>query len=305
MPDSILTPYLFPFKAMGSPCELKIYCSSSAQANNVAQDVKSEVGRLEKKYTRYATTSVTSQINMGAGKGRPVEIDHETSQLLNYAEVLHQQSDGLFDITSGILRKAWDFTSNQLPSSDALEQLLPLIGWRKVELDANHIYLPLSEMEVDFGGFVKEYAVDVISTLCVDLGICHGLINLGGDIKIIGPHPDGSPWKVGISHPRNPGGAIATVEMAAGGIATSGDYERFMVIDGVRYCHLLNPNNGMSIQSQYASISVIADTCLLAGSFSSTAMLKSPQTPGWLAEIGLPHLKVDQAMVLNGTISVL
>ena len=69
MPDSILTPYLFPFKAMGSPCELKIYCSSSAQANNVAQDVKSEVGRLEKKYTRYATTSVTSQINMGAGKG--------------------------------------------------------------------------------------------------------------------------------------------------------------------------------------------------------------------------------------------
>ena len=157
-------------------------------------------------------------------------------------------------------------------------------------------------MEIDFGGFVKEYAADVLATLCVDHGVKYGLINLGGDIKVIGPHPDQKPWRVGIQHPRKPGNAIATLEMMAGGIATSGDYERYMIIDGKRYSHLLNPTTGQSIAPYYASVSVVADACLLAGSFASIAMLKSQEDRHWLDDVGVPYLSVDQNMELSGSL---
>jgi thiamine biosynthesis lipoprotein len=138
----------------------------------------------------------------------------------------------------------------------------------------------------------------------MELGVFHGLVNLGGDVRIVGPHPDGSPWKVGIQHPRHPAAPIATVDMSEGAIATSGDYERFMIIDGVRYCHLLNPKTGQSIQPAYASISVIAGQCLVAGSFSTIAMLKSTEDTSWIAGGGLPYLAIDQRMGMSGTVDI-
>lgn len=129
------------------------------------------------------------------------------------------------------------------------------------------------------------------------------MINLGGDIRVIGPHPDETPWRVGIRHPRKPDTAIAGVDISAGGIATSGDYERYMLVNGKRYSHLLNPLTGNCIQPYFASISVIADSCLLAGSFSSIAMLKSQEDKHWLNDIGLPYLTIDQSIKLNGTLA--
>ncbi|MGH1486170.1 MAG: FAD:protein FMN transferase [Cellvibrionaceae bacterium] len=293
-----------PFKAMGSPCELKIYCRDKKQKDKLFKKLTSEINRLEEKYTRFKSSSVTSTINNGAGHSQAIAIDHETAQLLHYADVLYQQSDGLFDITSGVLRRAWDFKSNKLPSPLQLDSLLPLIGWDKVIRDEYSIQLPIEGMEIDFGGFVKEYTADVIATLCLDNGISHGLVNLGGDIRIIGPHPDDSPWRVGIQHPRKPQNSIAVVDMYAGGIATSGDYERYMIIDGIRYCHLLSPFTGKSIQPEFASISVISDTCLLAGSLSTTTMLKSKGQTQWLEETELPHLKVDQTMKVSGSLKI-
>lgn len=299
----MLSLYSMQFKAMGSPCELKIYCSNQKMADHIRQISLDEVNRLEQKYTRFKPDSVTSIINQNAGQSKPVDIDNETFQLLNYANTLHEQSDGLFDITSGVLRRIWDFKSNQLPSEQQKAKILPTIGWNKVIWDEKTIHLSTKGMEIDFGGFVKEYTADVIATLCIENGVNSGLVNLGGDIKIIGTHPDNSPWRVGIQHPREPKLPIASVDMYAGGIATSGDYERYMIVNDVRYCHLLSPVTGNSIQPQYACISVIADTCLLAGSFSTTAMLKSQEDNQWLDESGLPYLKIDQAMKISGSIN--
>lgn len=288
---------------MGSPCEFNLYCADVQTAKKVTQLLMSEINRLEDKYTRYKNSSITSSINQCSGKSEGLRLDDETALLINYADSLYQQSEGLFDITSGILRREWDFKSKQIPSDTAIQALLPMIGWDKVIWKKPYFSLPIKGMEIDFGGFVKEYAADVLATLCIDNEITRGLINLGGDIRVIGPHPDETPWRVGIRHPRKPDTAIAGVDISAGGIATSGDYERYMLVNGKRYSHLLNPLTGNCIQPYFASISVIADSCLLAGSFSSIAMLKSQEDKHWLNDIGLPYLTIDQSIKLNGTLA--
>lgn len=290
------------FKAMGSLCEIQLYAQGGKPPDDIFQDLIGEVDRLEEKYSRYKSTSVISEINAAAGHGRPVSLDEETMQLLDYADRLYVESDGMFDITSGVLRRVWDFRSGRLPSEAEVRSVTPLIGWRRVVRDDNHIYLPQQGMQIDFGGFAKEYAVDVLAARCIDHGIQHGMVNLGGDVRVVGPHPDGSPWRVGIQHPRVPTKIISVVEVAQGAVATSGDYERFMLIDGKRYSHLLNPETGQSIHPQFASISIMADSCLVAGSFSTLAMLKPKDVCAWLESTGLPHLLIDQSLCLSGTV---
>jgi len=292
------------FKAMGSRCELQLY-GPKKRAQAIAGKAVALVRELEKKYSRYRDDSVTSRINKAAGSGEFIEVDEETAGLLDFAEVLYQQSDGLFDITSGILRQAWDFKSNRRPDAQLLAQLLPRVGWPRVEWQSPWIRLPDVGMELDFGGYVKEYTADKVADLCRDLGINHGLVNLGGDIHLLGPHPDGSPWQVGIQNPRRTNGAIASISLTEGAIATSGDYERYMIIDGVRYCHLLNPYSGASLQPRFASASVIGARCLIAGAFSTIALLKSPAEPEWLAEQGLPYLLIDTQLRLHGTLEAM
>lgn len=157
-------------------------------------------------------------------------------------------------------------------------------------------------MQIDFGGFVKEYVADIIAAQAKKLSIQHGLVSLGGNIKIIGAHSDGSPWKVGIQHPRITNKAIATVDLYTGGIASSGDYERFMVMNKTRYSHLLNPKTGQSIQPYYAGISVIAQDCLVAGSFTTLGLLMSEEDKQWITHAGLPFLAINQKMQISGSI---
>jgi len=289
---------VYAFKAMGSPCELRLYGENREQILRIAQLAETEVQRLEKKYSRYRSDSLTSLINQNAGTGFRTKVDDETAILLDYAEVAYQQSNQLFDITSGILRKAWDFKSGKLPSSDAIKQLMPAVGWDKVEWRRPFFYLTLRGMEIDFGGYVKEYAVDALRTLCQGEGIHHGLIDLGGDIAVLGPHPDGLPWQVGIRHPLSPDNAMAIIALTEGALASSGDYERCMVIDGKKYSHILNPKTGWPVEG-LSCVSVLAEQCLVAGTATTIAMLKNENEAAvWLEELGLPYLTMDQ----NGNI---
>lgn len=284
------------FKAMGSIGEIKLYHEDEREFDKIYGLLQNELKRLENKYTRFKANSVTSKINQSAGTGEAIQIDEETSKLLNYAQILYEQSDGLFDITSGTLRKIWDFRSNKLPNDQQINEATKFIGWDKIELNPDKIYLPKKNMEIDFGGFVKEYTVDVLATMLTSNGASNGLVNLGGDMKIIGPHADGKPWRVGLQHPRISNKAILTLDISRGAIATSGDYERFMMIDGRRYSHLLNPFSGESITPHYAAVSVILEQCLIAGSFSTLAMLKSEKEPNWIRDLGVDYIAVDQDM---------
>ncbi len=294
--------YRHPFNAMGSPCEIQLYALTHAEALRVAELAVADVSRLEARYSRYRSDSFLSAINRVAASGGRITVDEETAGLLNYALACYQQSDGLFDISSGILRRAWRFDLGALPDESQIQALLAKIGWHKVRWKAPILEFPVPGMEIDFGGVVKEYAVDRAASLCLEAGIKHGSVNLGGDIRIIGPHPDGSPWRIGIRHPRRQDAFIETLLLYDGALASSGDYERCIVLDGVRYGHVLNPKTGWPVRS-LASVSVIADFCVVAGSASTIAMLKEDHGPSWLESLGLPHLWVDVQGEVGGSLA--
>lgn len=280
------------FNAMGSPCEVKLYAGTRSRAEHAARRVIAEIERLEARYSRYRPDSLLSGINRVAALGGRIEVDEETAGLLNYVETCHRESGGLFDITSGVLRQAWNFRDGRLPDPAAIQALLGRIGWHRLHWQAPVLEFPEPGLELDFGGAVKEYAVDRAAALCWEAEIRHGLINLGGDIKIVGPHPDGSPWAIGIQHPRQPGCFIQTLHLCHGAMASSGDYERCIQVEGIRYGHVLNPRTGWPVR-HLAAVSVVADLCVVAGSAATIAMLKEAEGPAWLEALGIPHYWVD------------
>jgi thiamine biosynthesis lipoprotein len=292
----------FSFRGMGSPCELSLWSTSRNEAAALAKLCAREVDRLEKKFSRYREDSLTTRINRSAGNADGVVVDSETASLLDFAATAYHESGGRFDPTSGVLRRVWDFKSGRLPSKDALAGTRALVGWSKIEWAKPRLTLPIAGMELDFGGFVKEYASDRVAELCREHGLESGLIDLGGDLAVVGPHPDGSSWLVGIRDPRNPEHALARIAIDRGGLATSGDYERFMIVDGVRYSHLLDPRTGQSHRGGPACVSIKAAHCLVAGITSTIAMLHDEaEAPKFLSRVGLPHLLVEQSGRVSGT----
>lgn len=281
------------FHAMGSPCTVHLYVSQPHQADALCNTVIAEVTRLEKKYSRYRDDSITYIINEAARQGSQIEVDEETASLLDYADTLWQQSEGLFDITSGVLRSAWNFKSGNIPEQAQLDTLLPRIGWHKIEWQRPVLRFTQPGMELDFGGYVKEYAADCAAAVATQQGIQHGLVELGGDLRVIGAHPDGRPWQIGVRHPRIANRVLAHIELASGAVASSGDYERCILANGKRYGHVLNPFSGWPI-SGLVAVSTQADHCLLAGSASTIALLKGEQGIGWLEQLGLPWLAIDE-----------
>lgn len=282
-----MTLHTFTFQAMATRNEILIYCDSYKIAKKAAKAAEEEVKRIERTYSRYRQDSVISAINRSAGK-TPTKINNETYSLLNYADACYSQSNGLFDITSGVLRIAWDFRKEQLPSQRDIHSILPLVGWGNVEFNADEIYLPRDGMELDFGGIGKEYAADRAGIILKEHDITNGLVNLGGDVFAVGPQADGSPWKISIVHPRKKNTVIAQVPLFHGGLATSGDYERYILVNGKRYHHLLNPKTGWPSEMTFQSVSVISDCCIVSGSSSSIAMLFGiTEGEKWLSSLGL------------------
>lgn len=303
---SELTLFNYQFKAMGSPCQLQFYTTDKATAKSIADTVIGDVYRLEQKYSRYNPDSYLSEINRYAKAGKSIEVDHETASLLNYAVTCYEQSDGLFDITSGALRKAWKFNqhTNTLPNPKYIEKALKKIGWEKVRWANSKLSFSRADMELDFGGIVKEYATDRAAAIAVQLGVKHGLINLGGDIKVTGSHPDGSSWQVGIQHPQKTNAIISAIGLVDGGMATSGDYERCIMINGKRYGHILNPKTGWPVQ-YFSSVTVVSEFCVLAGSASTIAMLKEEEGTKWLTSLNIAHQWIDHEGNVGGTIAPL
>lgn len=285
--------FRLPFEAMASACEIVLAGMDAGTAKALADAAADEVRRIEAKYSRYRPDSIVARINAAAGQAW-TECDEETGALLDYADTLFVASDGLFDATSGVLRKAWDFRAGKLPSQETLAPLLALIDWRQVEREAGRVRLARPGMELDFGGFGKEYATDCAADLLLAQGVRHGYVNLAGDMRILGPKPDGAPWQIGIQDPRRQGSVIASIPIECGALATSGDYERYFEADGKRYCHILDPRDGMPV-TWWRSVSVLAPRAIVAGSCSTIAMLKQADGAAFLEQADMSGLAIDQA----------
>lgn len=282
---------------MGSECVLHLF----GQAHAAAAEAEAEVLRIEHRYTRYRPESLLSEINRAAAAGVPIDVDEETAALVDYAFAAHRKSGGLFDITTGILRRAWNFSSGNLPDQSAIERLLPFVGLDKIRWERPRLSFPLPGVELDFGGIGKEYAADRAAAICALAGLAHGLIDLGGDLHALGPKPDGSPWQIHLRHPRRPGEALAIIPLARGGLATSGDYERYVKINGERHSHILDPWTGWPVRG-LAGVTVVAGRCLVAGSLATIAMLKGRAGAAWLQQLDASCLWLDTTGQAGGSL---
>lgn len=284
--------FRLPFAAMASQCEIVLAASDLASAQALATAAMAEVARIEHKYSRYRSDSIVAQINQAAGQSA-VSCDEETLALLQFADQLYQHSDGLFDLTSGVLRQVWDFRQPRLPDPSALADSLKLIGWQRVQRAGDSVYLPQAGMQLDFGGFGKEYAADRAADVLRQQGVQHGYVNLAGDFRILGPRPDGTPWQIGIQDPRQRARIIASIPVLQGALTTSGDYERYFELEGRRYCHILDPHDGQPVQ-HWRCVTVLAPLAIVAGGVCTIAMLKQQQGLDFLETSGYSYLAIDQ-----------
>jgi len=280
------THWIARYSAMAGPCEILIRCKSKSEADKLASLAFIETKRIERKFSRYRNDNIIYQINNSNGKS--IKADEELARLLDYADQCYKLSNGLFDITSGILRKAWEFKGEAFnPDTELIESLLDNIGWDKVDWNGTALRL-LPGMEIDLGGIGKEYAVDMVAEMLFRESGSSLMVNFGGDIRGITSESTPEPWTVGIEDPEIEGGAVGQIELINGGIATSGDLRRYCYVNNVRMGHILNPITGWPVQDAPRSVTVIGNYSVEAGILATLAMLHGSDAERFLKEQNVP-----------------
>ncbi len=267
--------------------------AAAGKGQAVLSAIEGEMRRLESILSAHLPDSDIALIDGAAGSS-PVKVSPETLEVLDTALAYAQLTDGAFDITLAPVLELYDFSGldPQRPTQEQLHEYLPLVDWRKVKVDRVQGTVLLQErgMKIDLGGIAKGYITDAVVEIMVAHGIEYGLVNAGGDIRLLGPKIDGNPWRVGIKDPNNPHSAFfAVVEIARGAIVTSGDYERFFIADGVRYHHILDPQTGLPAHGA-RSVTVTAPDAELAD-LLGTAIFVLGAEPGLALAESLPGVE--------------
>jgi len=267
---------------MGCPCEILCESDNESDARELAGLAASEAWRVEDKFSRYINGNMVDRIN--TANGDEVVVDEETARLIDFCTELFTISDGKFDITSGVLRQVWTFDgTDNVPDAKAVAAVLQYVGWHQVAWNGKGISLPAG-MEIDLGGVGKEYAVDRASALIRAQSAASCLVNFGGDLAVTSSPRNRPAWRVGVE-------SIAGVEkdpaqvinLSAGALATSGDTRRFLVKDGERYGHVINPMTGWPIKGAPASVTVAADSCVEAGMVCTLGVLSGFEAESFLS----------------------
>jgi thiamine biosynthesis lipoprotein len=292
--------WLAVFEAMGHQCEIFMSGFSFSVASELIQKAAAEAWRIEYKYSRYVKGNIIDDIN--ESDGSTVEVDPETARLIDYAYKCYEISAGKFDISSGVLRKAWTFDgSDKIPHSKDIDYLLDKVGLHKLRWENPQLRLQKG-MEIDLGGIGKEYAVDRILVLLTShinqLKEQKGtvLINFGGDMHCSGPQADGTPWTINLDNPSQAQTCTPEdmessniIQLSRGAIASSGDYQRYLLKDGVRYSHVLNPKTGWPVPDAPHSVTVKAATCAQAGVLATLALLEGLNAEDFLKRQALDY----------------
>ncbi|MEZ5921947.1 MAG: FAD:protein FMN transferase [Parvularculaceae bacterium] len=277
--------FVYRFSAMASPCEVRIETGNCDAARRLGRIAEKEARRIEEKYSRYRSDSVVSQIN--GSNGAEFVVDAETARLIDYADHCYGLSNGQFDITSGVLRRVWKFDgSDRIPSPVDVNNIRKFVGWEKALWRSPAIILP-EGMEIDFGGIGKEYAVDRVVSLLKEASAPAFLVNFGGDLRASGPRSNGELWRVAIESVMTPGAREGLLVIGAMALTTSGDARRYLLKDGVRYGHILDPRTGWPVKDPPRSVTVAAPTCTEAGLLSTLAMLLGQGAEAFLKAEGV------------------
>jgi FAD:protein FMN transferase len=249
----------------------EIHVKSRQQGEEALDLAFSEMARLENILDRFIATSEVAAINRAAGTS-PVTVSAETFDVIRKSLQVGEQTAGAFDITIAPLMRLWNFGGENvsIPGEEELAEARKLVNYQKVQLNAadSSVFLTDTGAQLDLGGIAKGYIVDRAADILIAHGITSASIDGGGDIRVIGSKPGGNPWRIGVRHPRDRRDIIAIVNLHNQAIVTSGDYERFFMVNDVRYHHILDPATGMPARG-VISVTVIAPDAFTADAWST------------------------------------
>ncbi len=264
------------FPALGTTCEVQ-YAAPADPAKSAQFEFAATnwVRRFEARYSRFRPDSLVTHLNQVAGR-QWVAVDAEMEHMLDLCDAVYRMTDGVMDPTILPLLRAWDWKAAHpvIPTAPELARARSLVGWTKVQREPGRVFLPLRGMALDFGGFGKEYAVDIVAQMALDHGIASVLVDFGHDLRAVGTPPGRPAWHLGLENPHFPGEIAGSLALRGNaGVASSGDYLRCFHAGGRRYGHIIDPRTGWPVDNTCLQSTVIADTCLQAGVLSTTAFV--------------------------------
>ena len=259
--------------------EISVFSTNEQEARKAIAAAYAEIARIELLLSRYRSESQISLVNQSAGKGQFTPVTSEVYAMVDRALQYAVMTGGVFDITIGAVIDAWGIGTQheRIPETEELQRLVELVDARNVEMDPEQgIRLRYSEMMIDLGGIAKGYAIDRGIEVLRDHGMTMALINAGGDLRCLGVKADGSPWRIGVQHPREKTNIVGVVKVSDEAVATSGDYERSFVQDGIRYHHIFNPETGMPAR-ECQSVTILARTAEIADVMATAVFVMGPE----------------------------
>lgn len=294
--------------AMYTITTVTVSARDEKEASTSIDQVFRELQRLEGLLNYYSKDSEVHAINVNAGK-RAVKVSKETLEVLQKAITASELTDGGFDVTMGPVIALWDFKSGKIPDKEQLKQALKKVGYRHIKIDETNqtVFLAKEGMEINLGGIIKGYSAEKAVQLLKSKGLGGAIVSVGGDIRAFGSRPDGKPWSVGIQNPRpvrDKDELIGVLSITNHCVSTSGDYERFFEMDGVRYHHILNPKTGYPSKG-IQSLTIISEDAALCDALSTGLFALGLETAvKRMKQLGLEGVIIDSSGKLTLTSKV-
>ncbi len=256
---------------LGSSFEVTVVAKDTVKGNEYIDMAIAESKRIENLISDWIPTTQISEINRNAGI-KPIKVDTEVFELVERAIKISQITKGAFDISYASMDKIWKFDGSMttMPTEEAIKKSVAKIGYKNIILNAKErtIFLKLEGMKLGLGGIGQGYIADKIKSLLYRKGCLSGIVNVSGDINAWGKQPDGKPWTIGIVNPMNKNKIFATFPILDSAVETSGSYEKFVVFNGIKYTHIIDPRTGYPSKG-IVSVSVFAKQTEIADAMAT------------------------------------
>ncbi len=273
-------PYVQTRFLMDTVIRISIYPQglSEKEMDTIVNQIFDMMEKMEIRMSAYIDTSDVSRINSASGQ-RHVRVSPDILQLLKTSLMVSGNCEGVFDVTVGTIKDLWKFDSDLplVPDRSHIDSMLPLVDYQQIQIDGDSVMLKRNGMQIDLGAIAKGYIIDRGIAMLSENGVKAAIIDAGGDLRMVGSHPTRDTWRIGIRDPRGESGEIyGIIETGAVSIATSGDYERFFVHDGIIYHHILDPRTGYPANG-CISVTIMADHAVIADAYATAVFVMGPE----------------------------
>ena len=257
---------------MGGPCEIKFYCANDKTAKEIIETIDNELVRLDSLLNYFSEKSLVSALN----RDSKIEASQDITYLFILSDSVSKLTDGLFDISIAPLMEMWGFYkgASRIPDATEIERTKNLVDYQKIQIKNDSIIIP-KKMKIDLGGIAQGYAADRVGIILRRHHIKSAIINIGGEVLLTGRSSQDRPWRIGIKNPRGEG-IVETIELENGAVSTSGDYEKFFIIDNKRYPHIINPKTGFPALN-FASVTIFAKETAFADAMATAMAIMGPE----------------------------